>query len=72
MEYINSYTKKVYLVRYPCPMCPEIMMTAGNVFLGNYEFMSEKNARNYIKDKNLKNAVVNEVTITTNENIKTL
>ena len=67
-----KYIKKIYLVRYPCPVCPEIMMTAGNVFFGNYEFMSEKNAKNYIKDKNLKNAVINEVTITTYESIKAL
>jgi hypothetical protein len=71
-EVISNFTKIVYLVRYPCPLCPEIMMTAGNVFFGNYEFMSEKNAKNYIKDKNLKNAVINEVTITTQESIKTI
>ena len=49
-----KYTKKIQLVRYACPVCHEIKMKAENVFYGNYEFISEKNARNYIKDKNLK------------------
>lgn len=71
-EVISEFKKVVYLVRYPCPLCPEITMTAGNIFYGNYEFMSEKGARNYIKENNLKNAVVHEVTTTTNESIKML
>ena len=70
MECTNSYTKKVYRILYTDK---DIEEYSGNNSIGTFEFLTEKNARRYIKEQKLtKTSKIVEVISNTTERLRTL
>ena len=70
MEHMNSYTKKVYRILYTDKGLDQYL---GNNSIGTFEFLTEKNAKKYIKEQKLtKTAKIIEVIINTIERLKVI
>lgn len=68
--YISTYTKTVYRIKRR-NTDDTVGFYDGNSSIGMFEFLTENNARKYIKEKKL-NATVEKVKITTKEEIELL
>ncbi len=66
--YTYSFKKLVYRIR----NIGKTKGYIGNDTVGTFEFLTEANAKKYIKEEKLKNVVIDEVIIDTTESIRTL
>lgn len=64
-----SFQKTVYRIRHLMPT--NFGWYEGNTSIGTFEFLTEKNARRYIKEQKMKDVVIDKVIISTTESIIT-